>query len=669
MADSDTTLREIAERRKNDPLAPATVIVPSHSAGLQLRRRLAEQGAFAAVRFETLPRMAELLGAGHLAAAGRAPLARPIGDYVAQQVALESTGVLNRVAPLPGYARVLRQIFRRLRRGGIRNSAEVKTRAWEGRPAEVLRLYDCFREASAKFYDEEDLFEAAAAAVTDNSSILADLGSIYVARPCDLSSGAGSLLGALEATAPRYQVIDEEQGDAPARLVLAPDPPSEAREVVREVIGALGRGAGLHEVAVFHGADDSYRRLLREAFASATIPTVPLPGVRLSETTAGRGVLLIADLPEKGFPRTQVMDFLSISPLKSWIPSDAGPSRVSSTLWDRLSRDAGITHGAGRWREALRMQQENAAEQAAAFLREGSESRQRHCEFVREASTGLLGVVETLMGYLSPLLPEQPASEFIQRFQAVLEDYFDPADRALGAVRKEIDQLGTVDAVGGRFSLRSFALALRANLDAAYTRENNLGEGVMIGDYRTAAAMRFRQVVLCGAYEGAFPAGPGTDAIIEDAAWGRLREEHPYIEDAQLRMQRAQEAAERAVASASDGLTWCCPLHEPGGTRQYYPSQPMVKAAERCDLTVSTGSSLRRHAAAGGWLAHRRSAATAGDWLEAGRRIVVRTSERTGDQHATGAAQQPLHGMGRQPGDAGGSGVAGSAEPRLTDIS
>src|SRR5439155_5235465 len=214
---------------------------------------------------------------------------------------------------------------------------------------------------------------------------------------------------------------------------------------------------------------------------------------------------------------------------------------------------------------------------------------------------------ETLMGRLTPLLPEQPANEFIQRFQAVMEGYFDPADRALGAVRKEIDQLGTVDAVGGRFSLRSFALALRANLDAAYTRENNLGEGVMIGDYRTAAAMRFRQVVLCGAYEGAFPAGPGTDAIIEDAAWGRLREEHPYIEDAQLRMQRAQEAAERAVASASDGLTWCCPLHEPGGTRQYYPSQPMVKAAERCDLTVSTGSSLRRHAAAGGWLRKSRS--------------------------------------------------------------
>jgi len=78
-------------------------------------------GPYAGVRFETLPRLAELIGAGSLAAAGRAPLARPIGDYVAQQVAQESRGVFAGVADLPGYARVLRHIFRRLRRGWLRH--------------------------------------------------------------------------------------------------------------------------------------------------------------------------------------------------------------------------------------------------------------------------------------------------------------------------------------------------------------------------------------------------------------------------------------------------------------------------------------------------------------------------------------------------------------------
>ena len=66
-----------ASARRDDPLAPVTFVVLSHVAALQLRRPLAELGPFAAVRFEALSRIAELLGAGHLAAVGRAPLDRP----------------------------------------------------------------------------------------------------------------------------------------------------------------------------------------------------------------------------------------------------------------------------------------------------------------------------------------------------------------------------------------------------------------------------------------------------------------------------------------------------------------------------------------------------------------------------------------------------------------
>ena len=132
MLNVEDMLAGLAAERSRDPLAPVTVIVPSHVAALQLRRRLAEVGPFAAVRFETLPRIAELLGAGHLAAAGRSPLARPIGDYVAKQVALKSTGGLARVRELPGYARVLRQLFRRLRRGGISQPGDVRLRKRRG---------------------------------------------------------------------------------------------------------------------------------------------------------------------------------------------------------------------------------------------------------------------------------------------------------------------------------------------------------------------------------------------------------------------------------------------------------------------------------------------------------------------------------------------------------
>ena len=55
MADIEELLRSIAASRAADPLAPMTVIVPSHVAGLHLRRRLGRMGAFAGVRFESDP--------------------------------------------------------------------------------------------------------------------------------------------------------------------------------------------------------------------------------------------------------------------------------------------------------------------------------------------------------------------------------------------------------------------------------------------------------------------------------------------------------------------------------------------------------------------------------------------------------------------------------------
>src|SRR2546428_1754748 len=152
MPDIDSALVAIAAGRAQDPLAPVTVVAPSHPAALQLRRRLAELGPFAAVRFETPPRIAELLGAGHLATAGRTPLARPIADYVAEQVARESGGAPAAVGDLPGYGRAVPQSFRRLRRGGIHAASDVHGR-YPGHLHEVLRLYDRFRRMTARFYD------------------------------------------------------------------------------------------------------------------------------------------------------------------------------------------------------------------------------------------------------------------------------------------------------------------------------------------------------------------------------------------------------------------------------------------------------------------------------------------------------------------------------------
>jgi len=580
MPDLPATLRSIAEARRDDPLRPVTVVAPSHAAALQMRRRLGELTPFAAVRFETFPRLSELLGAGHLAAAGRKPLARPIGDYLAGQVAGESRGTLAAVSDLAGYARVLRQLFRRLRRAGITSSGAIHG-AYPEHAREIFRLYDRYRERSADFYDEEDLLDAAADAVeAGRAGALSDVGAIYVAPPGALTAAGTRLLEALRAAAPAFEEIEEALGQpASQRFILAPDPASEARCVVREVITALEEGVSLHEIGVFHGADGSYGRLLREAFAGSGVPVAAMPGLPLIETRAGRGVLALASLPERDFSRAAAMEFLSIAPLKEHIPAGDGDERLMTNDWDRLSREAGITRGKEDWERRLGFFiSDKEADLQSAMVAE-NEAWGRRIGYQRDMAERLRAVMGSLLDRLEPLRRDQGAAAFIEAFKSVVEDYFDPNDEALESVIDEIDQLGTVGAVGGEFSLDNFTAALRANLELAFTRERGLGAGVVVADYRVASGLEFRRTILCGAFEGALPAGPGGDAILEDRVWQGLKTEHPFIEDATTRIQRARESAARAIAAAAGGhLTWSAPRHEPGGGREYYPSPLMVEA-------------------------------------------------------------------------------------------
>ncbi|HEX5142040.1 MAG TPA: PD-(D/E)XK nuclease family protein, partial [Dehalococcoidia bacterium] len=212
----------------------------------------------------------------------------------------------------------------------------------------------------------------------------------------------------------------------------------------------------------------------------------------------------------------------------------------------------------------------------------------------------LRDVIETLAQSLEPLRPHQPAARFIESFRTIVEAYFEPS-AVLSAAIGQIDQLGTIDAVGGGFTLESFAGALRANLDAARYRESSVGEGVLVGDYRLAAGLSFRHAIICGAYEGVFPAGPGVEPLVEDRFWQELRRSHPLLEDAALRSERAQDQARRAISCAGEELVLTAPLQAGAAGRDHYPSHLMLDAARGHDAGLESASQLRR-APASAWL-------------------------------------------------------------------
>ena len=596
MPDAEAALDQIAAERADDPLKPVTVIAPSHAAALQLRRRLAGRGAFAGVRFEPLARIAELLAAADLAASGRAPLARPIGDYLAGQIARETRDELSSVRDFPGYARVLRQIFARLRRGGIRTPEDVAGE-WAGHFGEILRLYGVFRTATAAFYDREDLLDAAADAVAGRrAGFLTELGQVLVFSSAVQSAGASRLVDAIAATT-TCTTVGETKTAPTQRFVLAPDAASEVREVVREVVRALGEGIPLDDIAVLHGAEPAYAGMLQEVFEQAGVPAASLPGRSLLETAAGRGLLGLIELPGTDYSRAATMDALGIAPLRGTLPGGGGERvRANESAWDRISRAARVTHGLTRWQSGLQLfVAEREADLADPDARE-DEARRRLIEMDAQDGRLLGAVVEELGARLERLRVPQAADNFCRELRAILHDYFDPGATGIEEVIAEVDQLGTIAAVGGTFTLETFAVALRANLEVAHISQRRLGEGVLIADYRMVDGMRFRRVILCGAREGAFPQRPGEEPLVDDGTWTRLRESHPYIEDLALRSQRAERAAECAVASASEVLTWCAPLYEAAGSREHYPAPRMVAAARTLDDRVRNGSLLRTHA-------------------------------------------------------------------------
>ena len=472
----DDMLAAIAGGRAENPLSPVTVICPTHLSALQLRRRLAGMTDFAAVRFETLPRLAELIGAGRLAAAGRRPMARPIGDHLAEQVAAGAHAPLDPIRDLPGFSRALRRLFARLRRAGLRGGEPLPAAVTDPHLTEVVRLYGIWRERIAAFYDEDDLLDAAAETVEEDPSRAAELGALYLVPPGPRSHSGDRLLRAL--TAARGGVVtaaDPVPGDD-VRLVLAPDLASEAREAAREVLDALAEGAAIHEVAVLHGADRAYADPLRDALRAAAVPVAAMPGTPLVQSPAGRGVLALLDVAHDDLSRTAFIDALGIAPVRRELPG-AGGERVALRLgrWDRLSRAAGVTHGIVRWREGIKALCDDRVEQITAAARDGIDRSWLEDEIAQAIE--LLGVVETLWRRLQELRPEQPAAAFLARFRAIVADYLDPSAVGTDEVLAEVERLGTVDAVGGSFTLASFQRALRVNLEAAAIREGRFGGG------------------------------------------------------------------------------------------------------------------------------------------------------------------------------------------------
>ena len=178
----------IGDAKRDDALAPVTVVGPSRYANLSLRQELGLD-SFINVRFYILPVISEMLGGASLARNGRRPLTAALEGVAIRASLAEASGPLASVSFHSATQSSARSSFRDLRHTPAAVIDALERQG--GVRSEVVRLFRRFRRNIAPgWYDAEDLAAAAADAVlAGQTSALDELGLIVFFQPGDVTPG------------------------------------------------------------------------------------------------------------------------------------------------------------------------------------------------------------------------------------------------------------------------------------------------------------------------------------------------------------------------------------------------------------------------------------------------------------------------------------------------
>ena len=349
--------REIAAVKGDDPLAPVTVVVPSNHVGVATRRLLAS-GALGPV-----VRARRRAGRGHrssrrtgwpscsarrLAGAGRRPVSTPVIAAALRAALADDAGPVRAGRRARGDRDRARRRLPRAARGLAGRARRARADAARGRPTSsgstarpaprwsrlVRRAGPDGRRRRARCATAGDARPRARASSTSRSgcratppvccAAAADGDRRHGARrhhrrrraPTPSVAGAAAASCAERDPPPPtldpHGVVDRRPHPASS---LASDADDEVRVAVRAVVDAVRAGTPLDRIAVLYASAEPYARLVHEHLAAAGIATNGPAVVPLAGRVAGRVLLDLLALPERGFRRQDVFAWLASAPL------------------------------------------------------------------------------------------------------------------------------------------------------------------------------------------------------------------------------------------------------------------------------------------------------------------------------------------------------------------
>lgn len=569
--DAATALRdEIRQAKDGDPLRPVTVVVPSNQVGVSVRRQLASHrlapvcGAgpgLIAVSFLTPYRLAELLGASSLAAAGRRPVSTPVLTAAVRAALAAEPGHFAAVATHPATESALVAAYRELR-----EASEAGLDALAARGSRAQAVVQIHRAARSHlvggWYDEQDLMHAAAQRlVAEAGSPLGGpdpTGVVIVYLPQRLTPHGARLLREVGARgtlvvlaggtgvaradaevaasvarlsldlgpAPSQSVLADVVGTDVTHVLTASDADDEVRGAVRRVVDAVRAGTALDRIAVLHASSNPYGRLLREHLTAAGLEVNGSAEVTVAARMAGRTLLGLLDLPSTGFGRQEMFAWLSDAPIR--YDGRAAPTAA----WERVSRSAGVVAGRADWdgqlhqlilaldQEASQLEGETEDETASAR----ADRKRADASRARSLRTFALGLIDALGAAATTTRPWSAWSRWAKERIATLlgrperqARWPDVERRAAERIDAALDRLGALDQIEPPVGLDVFARTLVVELESDLGRIGRFGQGVLVGPVSLGVGVDLDLVVVVGLAEGTFPSSIHDDSLLPDA--------------------------------------------------------------------------------------------------------------------------------------------------------
>jgi RecB family exonuclease len=588
----------VAQVKRDDPMAPVTVLVPNNIAGLVARRFLAHGPAddgngngIAGIYFSTLPRLAEQLAAPVLTAAGRRPATRPVTAAVIRERLDADPGIFGPVAGHPSTSRALGQAMTALR--DVTDETLTSLGSASNLVRDVVRLHrETVTALEPRWYDANDLLTAATVLVRAPQlehapAATAELGPVLLYLPQDLTHAETAFARAL-ADLGDLQIIAGLTGNAradrgvvatlhalsadlklaagvhepfAARILNASDSDDEVRCVVREVVQSL-QSVPAHRIAVLYSDRSPYARLLHEHLGAAGI-TINGPGIRpVNERAMSRLALGLLETGRTGFRRADVLRTLG-----EVGPRDFAGEPICVAGWERISREAGVVSGE-HWQTRLTtyITTQWATIDAERHEDEPYESRIARAERDRDTAIALREFMRELTEWFAMTDGPRTWSDLAALARGLLHPLVPPGDvarmpleeqYAAGVIERTLSGLAALDETGSTPTVGGLEEVLALELESALPRVGRFGEGVLVAPVTHAIGLECDVLFIVGLSEDLFPGRLHDDSLlperVRELTAGQLPSTRAGVDRRQRSLLAAFASASRVVASFPRG--------------------------------------------------------------------------------------------------------------------